>query len=158
MPTPQDKFDLIAGWMVLEHLHDPIAGLRKLRACATDAAWLVLSVPNCKSLEFKLFKDKWYALQLPTHLYHYTPETISKVLKSSGWQVNKIHHQVNINNLIMSLGYYLTAKGYELMGRKLLDLPNKAGRWHYAIFPFAWVMSLFGQTGRMTVWARVSKK
>jgi len=29
-----------------------------------------------------------------------------------------------------------------------------AGKWNYIFYPIAWLLSLFGQTGRMTVWAR----
>src|SRR5574340_1228707 len=63
-PAPEQPFNLIVGWMVLEHLHDPIGCLKKLHEWASPGAWLVLSVPNAASLEFRIFKDKWYALQL----------------------------------------------------------------------------------------------
>src|SRR3546814_19345766 len=59
--------DLIVGWMVLEHLHQPLAVLRKLRRWIQPDGWLVLSVPDAGSLEFRVFGDRWYALQLPTH-------------------------------------------------------------------------------------------
>lgn len=72
-PSPESPFELIVGWMVLEHLHDPIGCLKKLHEWASPDARLVFSIPNANSLEFQLFKDKWYALQLPTHLHHFTP-------------------------------------------------------------------------------------
>ena len=155
MPDPDEKFDLITGWMVLEHLHDPIAGLKKLRRAATNEAWLAISVPNCASLEFKVFRENWYALQLPTHLYHYTPSSLAQVLDASGWKLEKIHHQVNLSNLIVSLGYRLESMGLASLAKRLIHFPERAGRWNYALFPLAWVMSLLGQTGRMTVWAKV---
>jgi len=73
---PARNYDLIVGWMVLEHLHDPVSVLKKLASWTDAGGWLVLSVPNANSFEFRLFKDKWYALQLPNHLYHFTPQTI----------------------------------------------------------------------------------
>jgi len=157
MPDPEQKFDLITGWMVLEHLHDPILGLKKLRQAASDHAWLAISVPNCASVEFKIFKNNWYALHLPNHLFHFTPRTINRVLDASGWQLEKIHHQVNIANLIASLGYRLEAAGFKSAGQRLINFPDKAGRWNYVLFPIAWTLSLFGQTGRMTVWAKVKQ-
>jgi 2-polyprenyl-3-methyl-5-hydroxy-6-metoxy-1,4-benzoquinol methylase len=151
---PDATFDLIVGWMVLEHLHDPIGGLQKLRQWSKPGAWLVISVPNAKSLEFRLFKEKWYALQLPNHLHHFTPETIKRVLEAGGWTLVKIHHQRVLSNLIASTGYVLQEKGYAKLGQKLIDFPEQAGRWPYALYPLAWLFGLFGQTGRMTVWAR----
>ena len=154
-PKPEEPFDLIVGWMVLEHLHDPVSGLKKLRECAKPGAWLVLSVPNAGSLEFRLFKDKWYALQLPTHLYHFTPRTMRRVLQASGWSLEKVYHQRVLSNLIASTGYVLRDKGYAKLGQKFIDFPDHAGRWVYVLYPLAWLLSLFGQTSRMTVWAKV---
>ena len=45
-PAPAHPIDLIVGWMVLEHLHDPIGCLKKLNEWASQDAWLVLSVPE----------------------------------------------------------------------------------------------------------------
>jgi 2-polyprenyl-3-methyl-5-hydroxy-6-metoxy-1,4-benzoquinol methylase len=154
-PQPDEPVDLIVGWMVLEHLHDPVGGLQKLREWAKPGAWLALSVPNAGSLEFRLFKDKWYALQLPTHFHHFTPATLEKVLSASGWKLEKVHHQRVLSNLIASTGYVLRDKGYAKLGQKLIDFPER-GRWMvYALYPLAWLFSVLGQTGRMTVWARV---
>ena len=154
-PQPDEPVDLIVGWMVLEHLHDPIGGLQKLRKWAKPGAWLALSVPNAGSLEFRLFKDKWYALQLPTHFHHFTPATLEKVLSASGWKLEKVHHQRVLSNLIASMGYVLRCKGYAKLGQKLINFPERAGRLPYVLYPLAWLLSVFGQTGRMTVWARV---
>lgn len=156
-PSPDEPFDLIVGWMVLEHLHDPIGGLKKLHDWAKPGAWLVLSVPNSASLEFGFFKEKWYALQVPTHLHHFTPQTIARVLKASGWTLKKVHHQRVLSNLIASTGYALREKGYARLGQKFIDFPEQGGRWVYALYPLAWLLSVFGQTGRMTVWAKVSE-
>ncbi|MCD6322889.1 MAG: class I SAM-dependent methyltransferase [Clostridiales bacterium] len=154
-PAPDQLFDLIVGWMVLEHLHDPIACLKKLREWAKPDTWLVLSVPNAGSVEFTIFKDKWYALQLPNHLFHFTPRTLEKVLKGGGWDVKKIHHQRTLSNLIASMGYVLCDAGFNRLGNKLVDFPGQPGRWHLFLYPLTWLLSKFGQTGRMTVWAKV---
>lgn len=154
-PQPDKPFDLIVGWMVLEHLHDPVGGLTKLREWAKPGAWLVLSIPNAGSLEFRFFRDKWYALHLPAHCYHFTPATLEKILSAAGWKLEKIYHQRVLSNLIASVGYVLRDKGYVELGRAFIDFPGCAGRWHYVLYPLAWLLSVFGQTGRMTVWARV---
>ncbi len=153
-PAPTEQYDLIVGWMVLEHLHDPISSLETLREWSKPGAWLVLSVPNAASLEFKLFKDKWYALQVPTHLHHFTPKTIEKILKATGWRMEKVYQQRVMSNLIVSMGYVLRNSGYERIGEKLVRFPGAKAVWHYTLYPLAWVLAWLGQTGRMTVHAR----
>ena len=154
-PQPEEAFDLIVGWMVLEHLHDPIACLRKLHGWVKPGGYLVLSVPNANSIDFRLFNNYCYANHLPNHLFHFTPRTLTRVLADGGWELEKVHHQRVLSNLIASTGYVLRDKGYVKMGQKFIDFPEHAGKWNYVLHPFAWLFSVFGQTGRMTVWARV---
>ncbi len=153
-PAPASTFDLIVGWMVLEHLHEPILALKKLRSWIKPDGWLVISVPNAGSFEFTIFKDRWYALQLPCHLYHFTPKTIGLVLDKAGWEMKKIHHHRTLTNLFASLGHLMQDYKYEKMAEALIKLPEKAGLLNAALYPLGLILGLLGQTGRMTVWAR----
>ena len=80
-----------------------VNSLAKLMRWTRPGGWLVLSVPNAGSYEFKIFRDMWYALQLPTHLTHFTPKTIEQMLSRAGWRPENIFHHQNVNNLIASL-------------------------------------------------------
>jgi len=151
----RQPFDLVVGWMVVEHLHDPVFALKKLAEWTRPGGWLVVSVPNAGSLEARLFKDSWYALQLPTHLYHFSPRTIRKLLECGGWRVERVFHQRVLSNFIASVGLMLRKRGQlPLIANALVSYPDRAGRWDLTIFPFAYFFSFWGQTGRMTVWAR----
>ena len=155
MPERESTFDLIVGWMVLEHLHDPIRSLQKLSRLVKPGGFLVISVPNAGSLEFRVFKEKWYALHLPAHLFHFTPKTISNVLEKGGWRITRIFHQRVLSNMVASMGYVLKEHNFpDRLVKPLLDYPQMAGIAHYLAYPFAYVLSMCGQTGRMTVWAR----
>ncbi len=81
---PAKPFDLVVGWMVLEHLHDPVGALRRMREWTRPGGWLVASVPNAACWELGFFGERWYALHLPNHLWHPTPETLRRVLLSVG--------------------------------------------------------------------------
>lgn len=156
-PLPNGELDLVTGWMVLEHLHDPVRCLQKLRESAGPGAWLALSVPNAGALEFSVFGRFWYALQVPSHLYHFTPDTLRNVLHAGGWELKKVYHQRTLSNLVGSLGLALRDAGLRRIGQRLTDLPEKPGLWVSALYPLAWLLSLVGQTGRMTVWAQPKK-
>src|SRR3546814_19485724 len=80
----QHPFDLIVGWMVLEHLHQPLDVLQKLRSWVRPDGWIVLSVPDAGGLEVRLCGDRWDALQLPTHLHHFSPENLTRRLTAAG--------------------------------------------------------------------------
>jgi SAM-dependent methyltransferase len=149
------SYDLICAWMTLEHLHEPVAALEKLGRWTRPGGWIAVSVPNAGSLEFRLFRDAWYALQLPTHLYHFTPKTIREMLVRSGWTPRRLFHQRTLSNLMASCGYRVADHGWSLpMSRFLTEFPERSGLLHHALLPASYVMAGLGQTGRMTIWAQ----
>ncbi len=153
-PTPEKKFDLIVAWMVIEHLHEPVKSLRKLSLWANPQGYLVFSIPNTSNF----FMNKYsYNLQLPTHLYHFSPNTITTLLKNTGWEVEKIEHQVTLSSLMASVGYKLReTRGSSWLSSWLISYPTRGGKLHYFFSPIALLLAKFGKTGRMTVWARKS--
>jgi SAM-dependent methyltransferase len=154
-PLPDERFDLIAGWMVLEHLHDPLAALAKLRRAIRPDGWLALSVPNAASVDFRLFKDAGYAVQLPAHLFHFTPASLALVLERGGWKVDRLRHQRSLANLAGSAGNRLCERfPSSRAGAFLRSFPERGGRAADLLFPLAWLLGAMGQSGRMTVWAR----
>ena len=154
-PARTQTYDLIVGWMVLEHLHEPIVALQKLHSWAKPGARLVISVPNAAAWEFALFKDAWFALQLPTHLYHLTPHSLAKLLERGGWRIEKVFHQRDIGNLLTSLGYFLQdRRRFPAVAKRLIAFPSqKKGLIYLCLLPLTYLLSAIGQTGRTTVWA-----
>lgn len=152
-PPPAEQVDVVAGWMVVEHLHDPVAGLRKLHDWVRPGGWLAISVPNAASLERSVFGARWYSLHLPAHLFHFTPKTLQRVLDAAGWTLDRVMHQRSLTNLFGSAAYVLQDAGAP-GGDALLRFAEHPGRAAYALTPPALLLAQLGQTGRMTVWAR----
>ena len=153
-PAPSEPLDLIVGWMVLEHLHQPVADLQRLATWIRSDGWLVLSVPNAASWEFRRFRDSWYALQLPTHLSHFTPTTVTALLARGGWEVARIWHQRNIKNITASCGYWAADRGHSKLAAALHSLPVNAGPLRVVCYPLALALAGLRQSGRLTIWAR----
>jgi SAM-dependent methyltransferase len=152
---PEDSYDLIVGWMTLEHLHDPLAALKKLHSWMKPDGWMITSIPNAASLGFTLFRESWYDLHLPNHLYHFTPRTLDKMLDIAGWRIEKVLHQRVSSNLVASIG--LKARDTSMpkwLSKMLLNTIAGNNKLNYLLYPLSYPLSLLGQTGRMTVWAR----
>ena len=150
---PEKLYDLIIGWMVLGHLHEPVDSLTTLRKWCDRNGWLVLSIPDAGSLEFTLFRDRWYALHLPCHLYHFSRNTLKKMLESTGWKVERTFWHRNPNNTLNSLGYLASDLEAHRVANYLYDITE--GRRHrYVGVTIGVLLGLLRQSGRMTVWAR----
>jgi 2-polyprenyl-3-methyl-5-hydroxy-6-metoxy-1,4-benzoquinol methylase len=154
-PDAGGELDLVAGWMVLEHLHDPVGGLAKLRAWTRPGGWLAMSVPNAACRERRWFGDAWFPLHLPNHLFHFTPATLRQTLARAGWKVRRIACQRHLGDLIASAGYVLQdRRRLPALAKLMAAYPWWGGRLNLALLPLAYPLSLMGQTGRMTVWAQ----
>lgn len=154
-PVGLGPFDLVVGWMVLEHLHEPIPALRRLRECTRPGGWLVASVPNAASYELRLFGEHWYALHLPNHLWHPAPDTLRAVLDRAGWSLRRIIFHRDLRNAVGSLGYLLRDQGrWPRLAEWLARYPERGRYGQWVLLPLAWALAALGQTGRMTVWAQ----
>jgi SAM-dependent methyltransferase len=85
-----DEFDLIVMFHVIEHLHDPLAVLRSARRWLRHGGQIEIGCPNYASLERRLFGRYWIGLDLPRHLYHYTPRTLTATLQRASFEVTSI--------------------------------------------------------------------
>ena len=154
-PLEAESFDLIVAWMALEHFHQPVEALRRLRGWVTGDGWLAASVPDASALGRRIFGESWYALGLPVHLFHFTPATLRKVLQASGWKLERVHHQRLMNNIVPSVGRALSRVPLlRAASRPLIAFPERAGYHNYALYPLAATLAALHQTGAITFWAR----
>lgn len=153
--APTKPYDAVVGWMVLEHLHRPVDVLVRLREWVAEDGYLVISVPDSRSISRWLFKDKSFDLQLPNHLYHYDDKSIKKMLEVSGWRVDKIWWQRNCNTLLWSLYYWLEESGYIRLA-KIANWLRVAPVCKYIRLPLSILLGFTRQSGRIEVWARRS--
>jgi|SRR5208282_2207294 len=81
---PPESFDVITCFDVLEHLYEP------RRVIARVAEWLkpegifYVLVPNVDSAEGRVFGSYWHGLELPRHLFHYSPASLRFLAESAG--------------------------------------------------------------------------
>lgn len=150
---PNDTYDAIVAWMVLEHLPDPVSALKRLRQAGKKDCFLAISIPDAGSWEFKIFGTRWYALHLPNHLFHFDRKSIAMVLAASGWKMTKAVWHRNPNNLLQSLRYLCEDRGWNRSGMYLKDIID--GRRHRRLRAvLGLVLGALHISGRMTIWAR----
>jgi SAM-dependent methyltransferase len=78
------RFDLIVLFQVLEHIGEPVALLRKCERRLAPGGFLIVNVPNFSSWQSRFAGSQWMHLDVPRHLVHYTPKTMTRTLKCAG--------------------------------------------------------------------------
>lgn len=150
---PQAKVDVVAAWMVLEHLHEPVKSLQRLRNWVKDDGYLVASVPDASSWEMRLFKGDWYALQVPTHLFHFTPASLAETLSKAGWHLEHVTWQRNSQNLLHSLEAFCTERKL-LVPLRLVAWIRSARKASKIRLFIGWILGSLRQSGRIEIRAR----
>ncbi len=145
------SFDAIFAWMVVEHLEDPGAVLRKIAAALKPGRHFVFSVPNAGCWEFGVFRGRWYALDVPRHLWHFRPRTLTDLLVESGFRVERVFHQKTVKNITGSLEYI--AEDFPGFGRMARSLSRAISRPEVS-FAIGALLAALRQGGRLTVVAR----
>jgi SAM-dependent methyltransferase len=86
-PFPTGHFDAITCIHVFEHLYQPKEVLAKVAQWLKPGGIFYTLMPNIDSAAFRFFKSYWYALELPRHLFHFSPRSLSYLTDSCGLRV-----------------------------------------------------------------------
>ncbi len=85
------QIDIVILWHVLEHLLEPNQVLREIYRILSDNGVLIISVPNIRSYQARIFRSHWFHLDLPRHVYHYSMKSILYLLKDSNFKIIQKH-------------------------------------------------------------------
>jgi SAM-dependent methyltransferase len=88
---PANRFDLINGIHVIEHLDNPQAVYKSAHRLLKTGGILYLITPNAESKGLSLFKDKWWNLEDPSHIRFYSPASIRMALQEAGFRDIRVH-------------------------------------------------------------------
>lgn len=107
IPLPNNFFDAITCFHVLEHIHDPVTSLTKAFSLLKTGGILVVEVPNIASCGFNIFKKKWYPLDLPIHLNHFNPSVMQRLCNMTGKtqivKIDSFSHRHSPSSIVLSL-------------------------------------------------------
>lgn len=104
------QFDAIRLSHVLEHLPSPRRSLERIHRLLRPGGLLWLEVPNAASAERRLFGRYWFQWDLPRHLYHFTPQTLTRLLCETGFRPRKVKCDGRTVFFAESLAAVLTAR------------------------------------------------
>jgi 2-polyprenyl-3-methyl-5-hydroxy-6-metoxy-1,4-benzoquinol methylase len=81
---PPNYFDAITCIHVFEHVYKPKEVLLKIAEWLKPGGIFYTLMPNIDSAAFRFFRSYWYALELPRHLFHFSPRSLAYVADSVG--------------------------------------------------------------------------
>ena len=84
-------FDVITLWHVFEHCHNPGELLDRFHELLRPGGILVMACPNVRSTDAMHYGPYWAAYDVPRHLWHFCPSSISTFAHRHGFTL--MHHE-----------------------------------------------------------------
>lgn len=84
-------FDVITMWHVFEHSHNPNQLLDRFYELLRPGGILVMACPNIRSTDAMHYGPYWAAYNVPRHLWHFDPNSISNLAYRHGFTL--MHHE-----------------------------------------------------------------
>lgn len=85
-PFCPQTFDAITCFHVFEHLYEPRKVLARIAQWLKPGGVFYTLMPNIDSAGVRVFQSYWAGLELPRHLYHFSPVSLRKLATSVGLQ------------------------------------------------------------------------
>lgn len=149
---PDQYYDLVCMFHVLEHVWNPIYVLKRLNSILKTGGLLFLEMPNFGASARKLFGKYWFNYHQPRHLTHFDKESLSEVLEESGFNVVQSRYEFRPTINAVSLQYAVADHTDVTFLRNFFSFHNPLivllGIGLEVIF------SIFGKLSTMTVLAR----
>jgi ubiquinone/menaquinone biosynthesis C-methylase UbiE len=82
---PDASFAAVTMSHSIEHLHDPVAGLREIRRILEPGGTVWIATPNLSSSGHRIFGADWRGLEPPRHLILFTATSLSSALSRAGF-------------------------------------------------------------------------
>lgn len=87
---PSQSKDVVTLWHVLEHVSGLNERVNELRRILKKDGTIFIAVPNIISYDAQYYNNYWAAYDVPRHLYHFSPDTMTKLLAKHQLSVVKI--------------------------------------------------------------------
>ena len=89
--TLADKsFDAITMWHVLEHVHELHKYFDTFQNILKQDGVLFIAVPNYTSYDAYHYKEYWAAYDVPRHLYHFSPQSMSELAQYHKFSISSM--------------------------------------------------------------------
>lgn len=139
-------FDLIYGWMVIEHLYQPLESLKKLNKLTHDNSLLYFAVPNINSFDYYIFRKYWYAFHLPNHLFHFSEKTFRQIAKDAGFDIVEVHYFRGMKDTFASFSNFLQDNKMGGLSRFFMKHAHHA---NVIFYPIGYLLSVLRLSSRM---------
>lgn len=77
-------FNAVTLWHSLEHVPSPRTVMQAVGARLAPGGTVIVAVPNLDGVQARVFREDWFHLDVPRHLFHFTPAAVTRLFEGAG--------------------------------------------------------------------------
>lgn len=123
LSLPVAEFDVVTVWDVVEHFEDPASCFRALNPTLKPGGHILVTTHDIDSRAAKIF-GKRYPWLMRFHLFHFSPKTLSEMLRRCGFEVISTEYytkKFSIDYLLSRVGF---GGWFPLLKKILVPVPT----------------------------------
>jgi SAM-dependent methyltransferase len=113
VPWPAGSFELVTFSHSLEHIPEPVATLRRAASLLVPGGRIAIEVPNWACWQRRLFDGRWFHLDLPRHVQHFSPRSLRRLADELGLEVEAIGTRSMLISAAYSIHYLIAGRWEE---------------------------------------------
>ncbi|MCX8053677.1 MAG: class I SAM-dependent methyltransferase [Armatimonadetes bacterium] len=84
---PEESFDCVTMWDVLEHVPDPTAHMLEVRRIIAPGGLVVIGTPDLGHPAFRIKRERWRHLKPAEHINYFCRSSIRRLLVNTGFDI-----------------------------------------------------------------------
>ena len=131
---PERSFDVVSAFHVVEHMTDAVSFLRSLARWARPGGYVVVEVPNWRSVHRRQAGERWAGLRPLEHVAHYDPATLERLFARAGITPTLVrtpgflYHKQTLDQQLDDLGLYRLEGRSARLGTDILQRGERVVR------------------------------
>lgn len=124
---PENHFDVITLWQVLEHMLYPLMVLEEVHRILKPGGMLVITTPNIEGIPARILKKRWWCITR-LHLNQFTTKTLTNIVGNAGFKdISAVSYKESISLLMLFIPILKYSRLYKPL-RNLFSLNSSLGR------------------------------
>jgi SAM-dependent methyltransferase len=103
----QGTWDVVMYHHSFEHVPDPAAELRAVAGLLGKGGVCLLRMPTVSSHAWERYREHWYQIDAPRHLFLHSVESVSFLAEKTGFRVDSVVYDSTADQFARSEGYRL---------------------------------------------------
>ncbi|TLY35838.1 MAG: class I SAM-dependent methyltransferase [Nitrospirae bacterium] len=131
---PDDHFDAIVLWDIIEHLIHPIDALREMHRVLKPGGWIFISTDDAAHWLPRLLGSQWWALAAPLHLCHFSKRGMTVAFQRARLELKefaKDPRRYSVSDIIKHFGVSYQSSFLANIGTSMEQ--NALGRWVFHV-------------------------